>query len=98
MTRGGCKLARPKGTPTPCHLCPKKSPEEASNYELSVRNQKALEFYLRMKSNPNLLRGRFKHDRIIQRNNTEFDRYFKLYDNSNLAELIAAKIAPFLAR
>lgn len=47
INRGEQKQPRPKGSPTPCFDCPKKSPKEAHLYELTDANLKAANLYYR---------------------------------------------------
>lgn len=48
--RAGQPILRPKQVPTPCHNCPKKSPEEAKRLALSPKNWRAFNFYWRVKA------------------------------------------------
>lgn len=45
--RGGEPVKRPPGAKPPCRGCPKKSPEQAHEYELSPRNRRLYWYYLR---------------------------------------------------
>lgn len=38
------------GSPTPCHVCPKESPEKAKEVELSEKNWQAWNFYTQAKA------------------------------------------------
>lgn len=46
-TANETKIERPSHAPTPCHHCPKGSPENAKALELSPKNLQAIEFYHR---------------------------------------------------
>jgi hypothetical protein len=44
--RSGADVPRPPGTPTPCKICPKKSPEHAKTLILTARSRATLQrFY-----------------------------------------------------
>jgi hypothetical protein len=88
---------RPKTVPTPCSTCPKGSPEEAWKVELSERNQKAVELYLMMRSNPETYPLSTKKDYWVMRNKFECDRIYQAHDRDLLAQSIAAKLVPFMA-
>ena len=69
MKRGGKDVPRPKGIPTPCSTCPKKSPQEARHYELSAKNWQALEMYLQTQATFGLsLPKRVAQDPIVRKN------------------------------
>ena len=69
VLRGGKEVKRPKGTLPPCHSCPKKSPEEAHEYELSDRNVLAYRLWLYSKAlNFRNIKGRWLEDHWIQKN------------------------------
>lgn len=66
LTRGGKRV--PRGTtPPPCHACPKKSPEQAKDYELTQRNIRMYEMYLKSQATGGMCLGDLAHDPIIQR-------------------------------
>lgn len=50
LLRGGQPIARPRQAPTPCWKCPKQSPRVAPSLELSPKNQRAFEFYWRVRA------------------------------------------------
>lgn len=43
--RGGKRVDRPAGTPTPCKMCPKKSPQLAAEVKLTNRSERTLARY-----------------------------------------------------
>jgi hypothetical protein len=61
-TRLGKPVERPPGSKTPCLKCPKKSPDQAHEYELSQRNIEALIAYRRIRA----LHGRCLSDEEAQ--------------------------------
>lgn len=66
LSRGGKRVAR-GSTPPPCHQCPKKSPEQAHEYELSERNIKMYEMYLKSQATSGLCLGDLASDPMVQR-------------------------------
>lgn len=44
--RGSKPVERPSGVPTPCHACPKKSPAQAREHELTAKNYQTYQTYL----------------------------------------------------
>jgi hypothetical protein len=66
LTRAGKRVERGT-TPPPCHACPKKSPEEAKLYELSERNIKVYEMYLKSQATGGMCLGELARDEETQR-------------------------------
>lgn len=66
LTRGGKRVAR-GSTPPPCHQCPKKSPEQARDYELTERNIRMYEMYLKSQATGGMCLGELAHDPMVQR-------------------------------
>lgn len=93
-TRAGAFIPRPPGTPLPCNTCPKKSPEEAHEYELNDRNQTLAEYYLTARgcgwNSPmdDLTRERFGVVDVIIRE----------CEQKATAENLAASLAPIMLR
>ncbi|HEX3728030.1 MAG TPA: hypothetical protein VHV08_17385 [Pirellulales bacterium] len=51
MTRAGCPVRRPSGSPTPCWQCPKQSPEQARGYEYDMRRiARRIELYFQVRA------------------------------------------------
>ena len=91
VKRAGRDIPRPKGVPTPCSLCPKRSPEEAPKLELSHKNLLTLQFYYRSKAVEfRNLSERWANDPIIQRNFAAIENELKQFDRKRLAEEINA--------
>lgn len=81
--------------PTPCGQCPKKSPEQAHEYELSSRNLQAVEFYYLTRAMNGLnLSDELKRDAIVQRNISIIDRIVKPHEAEQAA---SAGMAPLIA-
>lgn len=93
-TRGGKPV--PRSGPTPCRTCPKKSPEEAHQYELSVKNKQALQFYYttRAMSGANLT-DEMRRDAIIQRNMCLIDQILRPLEAEKATESIIAPLLSF---
>lgn len=66
MTRGGKRVERGT-TPPPCHACPKRSPDEAKQFELTDRNIKVYEMYLKSQATGGMCLGELAHDAEAQR-------------------------------
>jgi len=71
QTRGGRPIPRPAGTPTPCHQCPKGSPEEAKDRELSDKNARAWWYYRQARAP---LGQQLPADAIVHRNHAIIDQ------------------------
>jgi hypothetical protein len=88
--RGGQDVLRV--TPTPCLTpagCPKKSPEEAKDYELSEKNRTCFQFYLRSKGiDFKNLEGELAQDQIIQRNFSIINSILEKKKQEDLAKMI----------
>ena len=86
---------RPPNTKTPCRTCPKKSPDEAHQYELSPKNEKAVQFYFatRAMSGANLT-DELKQDAIVQRNLSIIDRIIRQHEQESA---VAAVMNPLIA-
>jgi hypothetical protein len=86
VCKGSHKFERPKkpdGTliqPPPCKECPKKSPEEAPGYELTLGNWQAYQFYLRVRAtNGAILTDRMKDDEILLSNLAAIDSIMRAH-------------------
>jgi hypothetical protein len=66
MTRNGKRVERGTALP-PCQTCPKKSPEQAKDYELNNRNIRMYEMYLKSQATCGLCLGDLAHDPVVQR-------------------------------
>jgi len=82
---------RPPGTLPPCQRCPKGSPEQAKEIELSERNWMALAFYEEEKSIG--IRDEVKRDPIVRRNFAAIDRAYRERDLIQGAQLQASEFA-----
>jgi hypothetical protein len=82
-TKDKRKQKRPAGSKTPCWECPKQSPENEKNCQLSERNIKTLELYYRFRACgwdglPASCRG----DSIVVRNFAIIDKIIRQQDYS----------------
>jgi len=92
--RGGKDVLRPKGSETPCHECPKKSPEEAHEYELSLKNMKAVQFHSVSKAcGFRNLTPDMANDPIVQKNFTIIEGIEKHFDREQLAKSIGSVLS-----
>lgn len=91
--RGGQDVPRPPGTPTPCRVCPKQSPENAERLKLTRWNQLTLARYNEsLATGGQCLRKSERRDRwqarlfaVIATELKEFDRTEQL---RNLVEIL----------
>lgn len=67
-TRLGDPLPRPAIQPPVCRLCPKKSPAEAWQHELSAKNEETWALYQQLKAAPYLCPEEWRGDPILMRN------------------------------
>ena len=87
---------------TPCVTCPKKSPAEAKDYELSQRNHKAVEFYYatRAMRGMNLSEAQ-KQDALLSRNMARIERIVTDFEAEQatlrMAGTIVASLVPVTA-
>jgi len=89
--RGGKDVPRHPTVPTPCDSCPKKSPEEAHEYELSLKNMKAVQFHSISKAcGFRNLTPELANDSIIQRNFTIIEGIEEHFERERLAKSIAS--------
>ena len=78
---------------TPCHRCPKKSPDQAHEYELSPANQKAVDFYYTTRGmNWTNLTESMRSDPIVQRNMHIIDRLIRPMESESSAETLIAPV------
>jgi hypothetical protein len=69
LTRGGQRICRPPGSPTPCWKCPKQSPAHAAGYERDLdRIVRVVELYHRVRATAGrCLSDREAHDPLTTR-------------------------------
>lgn len=91
VKRGGKPIKR-NGNP-PCRLCPKKSPEEAHQYELSPRNLRLLDYFLKHQAAGGMPMDEATKDRFAI-----IDTMLKKADQASLVKLLVAEIVPFLTK
>lgn len=89
--RGGKRVER-GNTPPPCSQCPKKSPEQAHQYELSERNIKVYEMYLKSQATGGMCLGELAHDPIVQRDFAIIHQIVTAIQNARFESAIAAKM------
>ena len=88
-SRVGLPVRRPKGTPTPCHKCPKippNAPEKTREHaiEMSERTMATYRHYLECRAV-----GRFPRDRIVERNAAIIRAVHDEFDRMPLLRLVA---------
>lgn len=84
-------IPRPKGTPTPCGYCPKKSPQHAKEIELSPKNLATFKLWKRARATggeaiPQHLRGDFR----LSQNFAELDGLKEMIEQGRQNKMIAA--------
>lgn len=94
-TRGKQKMRRPANSKTPCRTCPKKSPEQAHEYELSDKNRKAVDLYFAVRGGAEL-RDDLKHDAILARNMGIIDRIMRQYEQEQAATSVVSPLLSYL--
>lgn len=93
VKRCGMDVPRHSNQPTPCHKCPKKSPEEAHKYELSLKNQKAVQFHSVSKAvGFRNLTPEMANDPILQRNFAIIGGIEEQHDRDELAKSIGGAV------
>lgn len=93
-TRGGKPQRRPAGSPTPCHACPKKSPEHAKQVELNQRNWATVRLFVRNRA----MQGRAltpaeAADELLQRNFGLIDTILRQWEGQRVADALGTAIA-----
>lgn len=79
--RAGIHQPRPPGVRTPCHSCPKKSPENAAHLELTGPSLATLRLYLRSRATAGAcLNDAEREDALLLRNLAICDVVFRQYD------------------
>lgn len=76
--RRGLPVLRPANVPTPCSSCPKKSPAEAPQYELSFKNSQAVNLYYQTRAmSAGNLTSRQRFDPLLAKNMALIDRIIR---------------------
>ncbi len=87
---------RPAGTPTPCNLCPKQSPAQAAEFELSEKNWQTYAFYLQARAVG--LTDQERSDPIVRKNFAIIDAATTAWEMSQGARMQAAEFARVFAK
>ena len=95
MKRRGQPQRRQPGQATPCHTCPKESPEKARETELSAKNWRALGLYRKDKAIGCLTQEQ-RQDRILQQNFVIIDQVWQEWQQRQAAEGLAEQLAVLL--
>lgn len=77
-TRSGEDQLRIAGSP-PCQCCPKKSPQQAHEYELSEKNMRTVNIYYQQRAAGNLS-PRQRHDATLAHNLALVDRIVRQHE------------------
>jgi hypothetical protein len=96
--RGGVPQPRPPGAATPCHECPKGSPEREQEHVLTDRNWQTLTLYLRNRALLGLvLSPRERSDALLQRNFAIIDTQIRKQELHEPAEAMSLSVMSQLA-
>ena len=69
LQHAGQDWLRPTGVPPPCGKCPKRSPQQAHEHELSPKNRRTLELYFRVRATfGTCLTERMRRDALLASN------------------------------
>ena len=93
--RDGQPMKRPVNSRTPCRTCPKKSPAEAHQYELSDKNHKAVQLYFSVRGGVELCDD-LKHDAIVARNMGIIDRIIRQHEQQQAAQSVLNPLLSYL--
>ncbi len=98
-TREKLPMIRPPNVPTPCHQCPKESPEKESEHELSERSYRTLVLYQRaMATGFSYLTKREKRDPLVAKHFVILERLYREYERQRQANDIATTLMPMMVR
>lgn len=86
--RGGRKQARGPGQATPCMICPKKSPENAKQLELTPQAHRTIQLYLRHRATGSALTKAEAKDAYLVRNFGIIDVLFREWERVKQGEQI----------
>lgn len=90
---------RIQGCPPPCAQCAKESPAKAAQHELSDKNWRAYQFYLRQRAmNFNALTKQEQTDPIVQRNMKIIDEVLRAHEERRQMSLTALTMQGVLAK
>ena len=98
-TREKLPMIRPANVPTPCHQCPKESPEKESEHELSDRSYQTLVLYQRaMATGFHYLTKREKRDPLVAKHFVILERLYREYERQRQSNDIANTLMPMMVR
>lgn len=93
-TREERPYIRPAGVPSPCESCPKKSPEEARQLNLSPKNRKTLWLYLEVRATfAACLTPIMRRDRLLRRNLAIVDSVYRDFERHEAGRASAHQAA-----
>lgn len=84
------------GSPTPCDVCPKESPERAKEMELTDKNWQAWNFYTQSKATG--LSDEERRDPIVRRIFAVLDPIVRAYEAKTNAGFVATELALIFAK
>jgi len=85
---------RPPNVPTPCHECPKGSPEREHEFRLSARNWRTLQAFLEARSCG--VPAGWLRDPLFRRNASILGELFRRFDRQRQADELAARLVEIL--
>jgi hypothetical protein len=99
VMRGGKRLERTPGTPLPCGVCPKKSPDNEKNCTLTEANQQVLELWYQFDAcSWEGLPPACKGDRLLVRQFSLVNAVMKNHEKRQQGRMMADELMPFLLR
>lgn len=92
-------MARPKESPPPCGLCPKKGPEHEHEFVLSLKNLQTLAFYQETKATFGRgLTEEEAQDSVVRSNFEILDRLFARLERERQAQAVSVALSRLMAR
>ena len=84
---------RPANTPPPCHKCPKQSPQQSHEHELSAKNWRTLSLYQQVRASRGAcLTDAMKNDGLLMKNLATIDALFRRWEREQQASAVAFEV------
>jgi len=88
--RGGRPVPRPAGSQPPCFACPKRSPAEAPQYELSQKNRLLVAYFHELRA----CHGQAPLDELTRQRFGWIAQILAAFEREELAAAIVDSLAP----